>query len=63
MLAVDDFLETLDGVLKFDVAAFLAGELSGNEERLRQESLNLTRAGYRQFILCRTVLSMRRIAR
>lgn len=34
VLALDDFLEALDGLFELHIAAFLAGELGCNEERL-----------------------------
>ena len=43
-LAVDDLLEAAHGVLDLDVLARRAGERLGDEERLRQELLDLARA-------------------
>src|ERR1700722_16742943 len=43
--------ETLDGVGELDELAGRAGEDFGNEERLRQEALDLARAGDRDLVL------------
>ena len=50
MLAVNHFAEASDRVFQFDVLAFESGELSGNEERLREEPLNLASAGNDQLV-------------
>src|SRR5437879_3005684 len=47
MFAFQDFFETSDGIFKRHVFSFAAGELRGDEERLRQEALNFSCAGYR----------------
>src|SRR5690242_13682523 len=47
VLALDDFLEALDGVGDRHVLALQAGELLGDEERLREEPLQLARTGDR----------------
>ena len=46
MFAFEDLLEALDSLGKRHVAALQAGKLSSNEERLGQESLDLSRSGY-----------------
>src|SRR2546425_7629580 len=51
MLAVDDLPEALDGVRELDVAPRRTGELLGHEERLRQEPLDLPRAGDQELVL------------
>src|SRR5436305_544426 len=43
VLAVDDLLEALDRVLELHVLAGRAGELLGDEVRLREEALDLAR--------------------
>src|SRR3984885_3100306 len=53
VLAFDDFLEAANRVFNLDVFAFEAGELRCDEHRLRQESLNLTRAGYGALVFVR----------
>src|SRR3954469_7404734 len=40
VLAVEDLLEAADRVFEADELAFHAGELRGDEERLRQEALD-----------------------
>src|SRR5919109_1467284 len=45
VLAVEDLGETLDRVLELHVLAGGAGELLGHEVRLREEALDLSRAG------------------
>src|SRR6187431_2866323 len=51
VLAVDHRLERLHGVLDLDELAGHAGEHFGDVERLRQEALDLARAGDRQLVL------------
>src|SRR5439155_26271065 len=46
VLALDDLLEPADRVGDGDVLAFEPGELLRDEERLRQELLNLARTRY-----------------
>src|SRR2546427_3688698 len=53
VLAVDDFAEALDGVGELDVPPGRAGELLGDGEGLRQESLDLAGAGDGQLVLVR----------
>ena len=47
--------ETLDGVGEIDELAGRAGEDFGNEERLRQEALDLARARDRDLVLFATI--------
>src|SRR5437763_8549184 len=51
VLAVDDLLETADRVGDFHVRPWGAGELFGDEERLREEALDLARALHGQLVL------------
>ena len=51
MEPVHDLLKTAYGVCQLDVAAFHSGELLGNVERLREESLELPRTGHDQLVL------------
>src|SRR3954471_12278449 len=55
-LAVDDHLEALDGVLQRYVLARLAGEVLRHGEGLRQEALDLARAGDGQLVLGRELV-------
>src|SRR6516225_6825195 len=50
-LAVDDLLEARDGVLDLDVLAGRAGERLGDEERLREEALDLARARHGDLVV------------
>src|SRR5918993_3680067 len=50
VLAFRNFLEALDGFFDRHVLAFEARELRRDEERLRQEPLNLARARYRKLV-------------
>src|SRR5256714_5202173 len=50
-LAVDELLEGLDGLLGGDVGAGQPGELLGNEERLRQEQLDLPGPGHQDLVV------------
>src|SRR5688572_30022092 len=50
-LAIHDHLEALDGVLERHVLARGAGEVLRHGERLRQEALDLARAGDRELVL------------
>src|SRR6187399_515370 len=51
VLAVDDLLEALDRVGDRHVLALQAGELLGDEERLREEPLDLAGPGHRQLVV------------
>ena len=51
MLAVDDLLEAADGLGDRHVLARAPGERLGDEERLRQEALDLARPADRQLVL------------
>src|ERR671930_2688849 len=51
VLAVEDLREALDRVLELHVLAGRAGELLGDEVRLRQEALDLARAGDDEAVL------------
>src|SRR5215217_9371768 len=51
VLALDDLAEAPDRVLELDVAAFLAGELLGDEVRLREEALDAARPRDRELVL------------
>ena len=51
MLSFQDLLKALDSLGKRHITALQAGKLSSNEERLGQESLDLSRSGYGQLIL------------
>src|SRR5436190_281674 len=51
VLALDDLLEALDRVLEPHVLAGLAGELLGDEVRLREEALDPARAVDRHLVL------------
>src|SRR3954452_2925561 len=51
VLAVDDLLEGADRVLDGDVDTGRAGELLGDEERLREEALDLAGALHGQLVL------------
>src|SRR5206468_634155 len=53
VLALDDLLEALRGVGDLHVPARRARELLGDEERLREEALDLPRAGDDQLVLVR----------
>src|SRR5688500_5315214 len=50
MLTVDNLAETSDGVFQFHVLSFQTGKLGRNEERLREEALNLARARNNQLV-------------
>src|SRR5579871_6459327 len=50
-LAVDDLLEAAHGVLDLDVLAGRTGEGLGHEEGLREELLDLSRAGDGQLVV------------
>src|SRR5690606_32062180 len=51
VLAVDDALEAADGVLQRHVLARRTGEHLGDVERLREEALDLARAGHGQLVV------------
>src|SRR5207302_10162106 len=51
VLAVDDLLEAADRVGDFHVRPSGAGELFGDEERLREKALDLARAPHGQLAL------------
>src|SRR5689334_22058683 len=55
-LAVHDHLEALDRVLERDVLAFLAGEVARHRERLREEALDLARAGHGELVFRRKLV-------
>ena len=50
VLAFCNVSAALDRVLEFHILAFKTGKLGGDEEWLREEALNLSRAGHNQFI-------------
>ena len=50
MLAIQDLTESTDGLADRYIFSFQAGELSCHEERLGQESLDLTGTGYDQLV-------------
>ena len=50
MLAIQDLTESTDGLADRYIFSFQAGELSCHEERLGQESLDLTGSGYNQLV-------------
>jgi hypothetical protein len=50
VLARNDFFEALDRILNFDITTFSPSKLLGDEERLSQETLNLSGSGNGQFI-------------
>src|SRR3972149_3026767 len=56
VLASDDALETLDGVLERHVLALLAGEVLGHREGLRQEALDLARPRHGELVLRRELV-------
>src|SRR4051794_17147358 len=56
VLAVEDLDEAADGVLELHVLTGRAGELLGDEVRLRQEALDLPGARHRQPVLVRELL-------
>src|SRR5829696_5942246 len=56
VLALDQALEALDGVLEGDELAGGAGEDLGDEERLRQEALDLAGARHRHLVLFRELV-------
>src|SRR5207249_7099693 len=56
VLAVEDLLEALDRVLELDVLARGAGELLGDEVRLREEALDLPRAGDDEAVVVRELV-------
>src|SRR5262245_12585181 len=56
VLAVAKSLEALDGVGQLDEGAGPAGEHLGNMERLRQEALDLARAGDGDLVLLRQLV-------
>src|SRR5690606_37332435 len=51
VLAFDDTLEAADGFLERDILARRTGEHLGHVERLREEALDLARAGHGQLVL------------
>src|SRR5450432_1957122 len=51
IFAFDDFLEAAHGVFDLHVFAFEAGELRGDEHRLRQELFDLAGAGHRALVV------------
>src|SRR6478609_9577887 len=55
-LAVGDLLEAGDRVLDLDVLAGRARERLGDEERLRQEALDLAGARHRQLVVLRQLV-------
>src|SRR5262249_15835057 len=56
VLAVHDLLEAADGVLDRHELPLQAGELLGDEERLRQEALDLAGAGHHQLVVLRQLV-------
>src|SRR5438270_794943 len=56
VLALEDLGEALDRVLELHVLARSAGELLGDEVRLRQEALDLPRTRHDQPVLVRQLL-------
>ncbi len=54
--AFDDFTEAANGVFEFDVLAFEAGELRGDEKGLRQETLDAAGARNNQFVVFRELI-------
>src|SRR5919204_2390426 len=56
VLAVEDLGEALDRVLELHVLARRAGELLGDEVRLREEALDLARARHHEPVLVRELL-------
>src|SRR5947209_6220412 len=56
VLAVNDLLEAAYGVGDFDELAFESGELRGDEEGLREEALNLSRARDYKLVLFRKLV-------
>ena len=50
MLTVQDLTESTDGLADRYIFSFQTGELSCHEERLGQESLDLTGSGYDQLV-------------
>ena len=50
MLAIQDLTESTDGLADRYIFSFQTGELSCHEERLGQESLDLTGSGYDQLV-------------
>src|SRR3954454_18674871 len=56
VLALEDLLEALDRVLELDVLARGAGELLGDEVRLRKEALDLARARHHELVLVRELV-------
>src|SRR5574342_758334 len=55
-LAAHDHFEALDRVLQRHILARRSGEVLRNGERLRQEALDLARAGDRQLVLGRELV-------
>src|SRR6266480_2535467 len=55
-LAVDDGFEAADRVLERDEFSRRAGEYLGDEERLRQETLDLPRPRYGELVLGRELV-------
>src|SRR5690349_3995234 len=51
VLAFDDLFEAADRVLNLNVASFVAGELLGYVEGLRQELLDLAGTGYSDLVV------------
>src|SRR5690606_26735511 len=56
VVAADDALEAADGLLERDVLARRAGEHLGDVERLREEALDLARAGHGQLVVLRQLV-------
>ena len=53
ILAVDDFVESFDGVFNVNQHTLQTRKLLGHEERLRQETLHPAGAAYHQFVVFR----------
>src|SRR6185436_18341828 len=56
VFAVDQFAESAHGVFELDVLAFKTGELRRDEEGLREEPLDLSRARDRQLVFVRQLV-------
>jgi len=54
--SVEDHLEATDRILEFDVFARITRELLGDEERLREEFLDLSGPGNGQFVVVRKLV-------
>src|SRR5215471_3228243 len=56
VLAINDRLEAANGVLESDILALLPREGFGDVERLREEALDLARAGNHQLVVGRKLV-------